>query len=202
MNSKRVFLGMVCLLTLFSVGLFFSVYQANGMLEHESKKLVGLKAPDKQLVLLEQQIQQDKKDLAQYANLNDVAKNVVPQDKDQAMAVRQIVALAAQSGIANLSSITFAQSTLGASAAPGGGLTQVTPVKGISGVYDLQITVTQAAQQEVPYSQFHTFLSSLEQNRRTVIISGITVTPDAKDPTKVAFGVVVDEYIKPTGVKK
>jgi hypothetical protein len=200
MTSKKMFFVLVCLLALVGVGLLFSVYQANTLLGNKSKTLVNVKTQDKQLAQQQAQIVQDKKDLRTYSSLNTIAKTVVPQDKNQAIAVRQITTLAAQSGIAQLSSIQFPQSTLGSNTKSPGGLTQVTAVPTIPGVYDLQITVTQDPAQGVPYSAFHTFLDKLELNRRTAVISSITVThvvSTTGSSNQYGFTVVIDEYIKP-----
>jgi|SRR6185437_7185954 len=213
MNSKRLYYILIVVLVLCGVGLVFGAREANSLLETQSQKLVGLKASDQATSEQKTQLAQDKKDIAAYSDLNTIAKSVVPQDKDQAEAVREIVNLASASGISRLSSITFPPSTLGATTtAPAGsstsaattkslspkGITQVTPVKDIPGVYDLQITVSQSTgKDEVSYSDFITFLQKLEQNRRTAEVSSITVQPDSKDPSQVAFTLVIDEFIKP-----
>lgn len=198
MNSKRLFSVLICALVLLGAGLVVGVRQANGMLEHQSKTLADLKANDQSVAAQKVQLDKNKKDITKYADLNSIAKTVVPQDKDQAEAVREIVNLANQSGIPKLSSISFPASTLGgAKAKTGGSLTQVTPVKDIAGVYDLQITVTQTGDDMVPYSSFTAFLSRLEQNRRTAEVSSITVQPDSKNPGFVSFTLVIDEFIKP-----
>ena len=77
------------------------------------------------------------------------------------------------------------------------GITQLTPVKGVAGVYSLQITITQAPKEPVSYNNFLTFLSKLEQNRRTAQVSSISVQPDSARPDLVSFTLVIDEYIKP-----
>src|SRR3990167_9442113 len=74
------------------------------------------------------------------------ARAIVPADKNQAAAVREIVKIAQSNGI-KISSITFPASALGGITATGSGgaakpaastaLTQVQTVKGISGVYSL-----------------------------------------------------------------
>lgn len=198
MNSKKLFYGLVGLLVLLGVGMVFGVNQANSMLTARSKTLVDLKATDKAMDVQQTQLAKNKKDIAKYQDLNVIAKTVVPQDKDQAEAVREIVNLAKQSGINKLSSIAFPASTLGgAKVQTSRGLTQVTPVKGVAGVYNLQITVTQANTDPVPYNSFISFLDRLEQNRRTAQVSGITVQPDAKNPNMVAFTLIINEYIKP-----
>jgi len=198
MNSKKLFYGLVSLLVLLGVGMVFGVNQASSMLSARSKTLVDLKATDKAMDVQQTQLAKNKQDIAKYQDLNVIAKTVVPQDKDQAEAVREIVNLAKQSGINKLSSIAFPASTLGGTKVQTSrGLTQVTPVKGVAGVYNLQITVTQANTDPVPYNSFISFLDRLEQNRRTAQVSGITVQPDAKNPNMVAFTLIINEYIKP-----
>lgn len=211
MNSKKLFYILIGVLVLSGVGLVYSAKEANSLLEQQSHKLVALKASDQATSVQKEQLAQDKKDIATYEDLNTIAKSVVPQDKDQAEAVQQIVNLANDSGISRLSSITFPASTLGATTptaatpAPAGtatakpsGITQVTPVKDIPGVFDLQITVEQATgKDEVSYGSFLTFLQKLEQNRRTAEVSSITVQPDPKNAGQVSFTLVIDEFIKP-----
>lgn len=199
MTSKKLFFGLMGLLVILGVGIFASAYVANGLLVTQSNKLIGYKAKDTALTNEQAQLVQDKRDIEKYSDLNTIAQTVVPQDKDQAEAVREIVNLAAQSGIPQLSSITFPASTLGGSTTvkTGGGLTQVTPVSGIPGVYDLQITITQQNTSLVPYSDFTAFLQKLEQNRRTAEASSISVQPDQKQPNMVSFTLVIDEFIRP-----
>ena len=201
MTSKRLHGMLIGVLVVLGLGILLCVRQADGILSKHSADLVQLKAQDQALTNKQAQITKDKQDIAKYADLNTIAKTVVPQDKDQAEAVRQIVNLAAQSGISSLSSIAFQPSTLGGATTKkiqtGNGLTQVTPVKGIPGVYDLQITVSQATTSTVPYDSFTSFLKKLEKNRRTAQVSSINIQPDQKNPTMVSFTLVIDEFIKP-----
>jgi hypothetical protein len=201
MNSKKLYYLLIAVLVLLGLGLVGVAYGANTLLSKQSKKLADVKAKSLALEAQEQQLAKNRKDIEKYTELNKIAQAIVPQDKDQAEAVREIVNIAAQSGITNLSSITFPASTLGNIAIKGtpasGGVTQVTPVKGIAGVYALQITVTQDATNRVSYSKFTTFLSKLEQNRRTAQVSSINVQPDPRNPDQVAFTLIIDEFIKP-----
>lgn len=199
MDSKKLYFGLTGLLVVLGLGILFGAREANLLLEKQSKTLVDLKTTYQATTDQQTQLNKDKQDITRYADLNTIAKSVVPQDKDQAEAVREIVNLANQSGISQLSSIAFPPSTLGGSAptSPKKTLTQVTPVKGTPGVYNLQITVSQANTDEVPYGNFITFLSKLEQNRRTAQVSSIDVQPDQKDPNMISFTLVIDEFIKP-----
>jgi hypothetical protein len=202
-----ILIGVIVLLALSFVGIG---YATDKLLGTQATKLSKLKADGQVVQTLQSTLARNKSDVQKYKDLNTIAETVVPQDKDQAEAVREIVNLAAQSGISKLSSITFPSSTLGATTTTGttststaagssnnSNLTQLTPVKGLSGVYELQITIAQDSNNRVPYSQFLNFLEKLEQNRRTAQVSSITVQPDTQNPNQVAFTLVINEFIKP-----
>jgi hypothetical protein len=210
MSSKKLYFVLIGLIVLLGVGMIGGAYQADQLLQQRSTVLVDQKATSAGLDDQQAQLAKNKKDIVTYKDLNVIAKTIVPQDKDQAQAVLEIVRLAQQSNIPRLSAITFPSSTLGAkpltgttttptTPAPTGSnkLTQLIPVTGIPGVYDLQITVQQSDNAAVPYSTFITFLQKLEQNRRTAQVSNISVTPNSKNPNLVSFTLIIDEYIKP-----
>ena len=201
MNSKKLFYILVSCLVVVGLAIIGLAFGADKILTKQSSELANIKAKSQALNNQELQLNKNKKDIAKYSELNSIAKAIVPQDKDQAEAVQEIVSLAKQSGINQLSSISFPASTLGAITKTGvissGGITQVTPVKGIPGVYDLQITVTQDSNRRVSYSQFISFLSRLENNRRTAQVSSISIQPDPLHPDQVAFTLIIDEFIKP-----
>lgn len=200
MKAKQLYFVLSTALILLLGGFFGVAYGANKLMGAQADKLAKLRGDSAALDALQTSLVKNKRDITKYSDLNTIAETVVPQDKDQAEAVREIVNLATQSGIAKLSSITFPTSTLGASIVTpttNQNLTQLTPVKGMPGVYELQITVTLAAADEVPYSQFITFLSKLEQNRRTAQVSTISVVPDPLSPNKVSFTLGINEFIKP-----
>lgn len=210
LTSKRIFYVMIVALVLLIAAIIGSTYVASVMLQKESSQLLDLKL--KSSVLEEEQkgLVKAKRDIAKYSELEKIAKAIVPQDKDQAKAVLEIIKIAADSGI-KPTAITFPASTLGnITAAPAGGtavtpsqsaaasaLSQLTPVKGIKGVYNLQITVQLDANNPVPYSRFIDFLSRLEQNRRTAQVTSIVLQPSPKDRNLVSFTITLDEFIKP-----
>lgn len=200
MTPKRLFYLLLITVSLLFIATISTGYVANSVLSQQAEKLRQLKAESEATRELQSLLQKNKSDIKRYSDLNEIAKAVVPQDKDQALTVREIVKIANDSGITNLTSINFPASTLGGTASGGsqaGGLSQVIPVKGISGVYLLPITVTVDSSNPVSYSQFTTFLQRLEQNRRTAQVSEITITPDPKNPSTIAFVITLNEYIKP-----
>lgn len=200
MKAKQHFFVLVGIFVVILLAIGGLVYEGNQQLSKEATKLAQLKGDSQTLDTLQTTLAKNKKDIAKYSELNTIAATIVPQDKDQAEAVREIVNLANQSGFSP-SSITFPTSTLGSLQVGGpktpAGLTQLTPVKTISGLYSLQITVTQDSSNPVPYNQFISFLQKLEQNRRTAQVTSINVTPDPQHPSVVSFILIMNEYIKP-----
>ncbi len=220
MSSKRVHLIMVIIIGLLIVGLVAGAYGANGLLTKQATNLTALKAKNSALDKEQTSLVLAKRQIQKYADLNKIVMSIVPQDKDQAVAVREIVTIADKNGI-KLGSVTFPASSLGvgATAAPtaagaasaasskpfttpgstskNNGLSQLQVVKNIPGVYDLQITVQGDPNSSVPYTQFIGFLSDLEHNRRTAQVSTIALQPDTKNSKNVTFSLTLDEYLKP-----
>lgn len=211
MNSKRLYFALLGTLGIALIGIVGGTYAINKMLTTQASSLTGLKA--QALADTEEQatLRKAKAEVEKYASLNKIAKAIVPQDKDQAEAVREIVNIAGQSGV-SLASISFPASNLGttatgAQAAPSttktttpsasASLSQLQPVKNISGVYQLQITIQGDSNKPVSYSQFISFLQALEKNRRTAQVNTITLTPSASNRNLLTFTLTLYEYIKP-----
>ncbi len=210
MSNKYVFFALIAATVLLVAATGGGAYEANQLLTKQSAKLVALKLQEKDVGAQKTSLTRAQADITKYSSLENIAKAIVPQDKDQAEAVREIVNIADSSSI-SLSSITFSASTLGQTrAVPGvngaaptvvpqasSALTQVTPVVGIPGVYDLQINIQQSTDAPVSYNNFIDFLTKLEANRRTAQVSTINLTPDTKNPGQLTFTLTLDEYIKP-----
>lgn len=225
MNSRRVHTLLLVGLGLLFIALLGGVYGANKLLTTQARDLIDLKAKSQALEQEQISLNKSKKDIEKYKDLNKIAQAVVPQDKNQAEGVREIVNIAAQNGV-TLASITFPASTLGSlpggvsatssstgggtasapaaasgSASAGGGkttnLSQLTPVKNIPGVYQLPITIKGDSNQPVQYDRFISFLSALEHNRRTAQVVSITLEPALTNSQMVTFELTVNEYIKP-----
>jgi len=184
------------------ITVFGSAYIANIVLTNKTAALSKVKAQNQVVDDLQIALIKNKSDIKEYSELNKIAKSIVPQDKDQTQTVREIVKIADENGIPRLTSVTFPASTLGAvggntSAVATGGITQVTPILGMTGVYALPITVTNGQNDQVTYSRFLTFLAGLENNRRTAQVTSIIITPDSANPNLISFSIVVNEYIKP-----
>ncbi len=200
MTPKKLYYLLLVCLALTIAGLLSSGFIANGLLTKKAATLSKLKAEVENQSDLQVALSRNKRELRTYEPLNQVAKAIVPQEKDQAITVREISRMATESNIQKLSSITFPASSLGgtsaSSSAPGNKLSQLTPIKGLSGVSLLPITVSLSSSTPTTYGDFISFLSKLEQNRRTAQVTSINITPDASDPSRISFTLVINKYVK------
>jgi len=214
MTAKRLYFVLIGVISLLCFGLLFGAYGVNKLLVGRADTLTNLKAKNVALSQEQTSLIQSKKDIKTYAELDKIAKSVVPADKDQAEAVREIVNIAGANGV-SLAAINFPASTLGslgngtaaasATTAPNpaisnpkaGALSQLQPVKTIPGIYQLTITVQGDPNQPVRYDKFISFLSALEHNRRTAQVSTITLQPNTDNRNFLAFTLTLNEYIKP-----
>lgn len=218
MNSKRTYFLMLGAVALLVIGILGGAYETKQYLTVKSVKLVELKA---KLAGYEQQqagLVSAKKEIAKYTPLYNIAKVIVPENKNQAETVRQIDKLASANSI-NLGTISFPSSTLGNTVTGGpnvplptttlGGntkvmpktnttnLSQLTAVVGSPGVYVLQISVSSDTSQPASYKQLIGFLSALENNRLTAEVTSINIVPDTLAPDRFSFTLSLNSYIKP-----
>lgn len=213
MTSKRINLVLLAAIGLLFIGLLAGAYGINSLLSSQAVKLTNLKAKNLALSQQHQSLAKAKKEIATYSDLEKITHSVVPEDKNQTVAVREIVNIADTNDI-NLTSITFPASSLGGTVVGGAtssgatstppaasakttALSQLLPVKNIAGVYQLLISVQSDANKPVPYSKFIDFLSDLEHNRHTAQVSNIVIQPDSTNRNNLTFSLSLNEYIKP-----
>lgn len=207
-------LGLVILL---GAGIVATVVVGDMYLKQQATKLNELKVQDKILEDQQTALIQANRDIAKYTELEKISTSVVPQDKDQAKAVLEIIEIARQSGIP-IQSITFPTSNLGTKAAPApkaegseGGSTpaapaappisQAKPVDGVKGVYSLEMNITPVSSDTNPisYYQFLDFLGRLENNRRTAQVTQVSITPKttARQSPFISFTLTINIFVKP-----
>lgn len=199
MKPKHVYYFMLSITAVTAIMIILAVIAGNIKLTEQSKTLTNSKAETKAVDDQKIALAQAKKDLRKYSELNEIAKSVVPLDKDQAKTILEINSIAEKSGVA-ISLFGFDPSTLGQKASAAGAKnapdTQVKPVPGIDGVYSLEITVT-SSKSAVSYDKFIKFLEGLETNRRTAHVTSISVVPSvAGNDVLVNFTVKLNAYMR------
>jgi hypothetical protein len=207
MSSKKYFFILIGVLVLINGLIIGGAIGGNIVLQKQAAKLAKLKVENKAIEAQQSALVQAKKDVEKYGELEKITKSVVPQDKDQAKTVREIVQIAGANSIP-IKTISFDASTLGATipkaAPPAEGtpaaklptttVSQVKPIEGIPGVYTLEIQVASAG--EVSYQNFLKFLESLEKNRRTAHVSAISLDPN-DEGNRLNFNLTLNAYVKP-----
>ena len=224
LTSKNLRLILQILLGL-SVLLFIALmFVGLSVLSAKSREVVDLKLKDRTAEAQLSALKVAKAEIQTYAYFKDIAKKVIPSDKDQDQAVVEIFTLANESGL-DISEITFPPSELGGTSgaataspnsapstssqstpAPSGGtsksaISQAKPVEGISGLYSLKINIDpDAIGPTLPYSRFITFLQKLENNRRTAQITKVDIDPGEPEysgPELINFTLELNIFIKP-----
>lgn len=220
MSSKKVFFAMLGSILLLVCLCGAGTYFANKMLAAEGKTLYDLKLEQAVLDKQEGALTQAKKDIAEYEELESIARTVVPQEKDQARTTLEILALAKEAGVP-IVSVTFPESQLGdiikkkaeaktdengEQTAPApkpkevqvdSNTTQLTAVTGIKGLYTMEIQVTTDAEKPVRYAQLLDYLERLENNRRTAQVKNISITPSPENRNLVSFTLTLNSYVRP-----
>lgn len=198
-------LAICVLLFLSAIGILL---MGDNILKGQSKKLLELKLENKLLEEQQASLTQADKDIQKYEDLEQIAKAVVPQDKDQARAIREIVRIASETGI-SINSISFPASNLGGAGSTNGSsataaasqavVSQAIPVQGVTGVYSLEMVITPDSEQDITYYQLLEFLERLENNRRTAQVTSVKVTPitfNVNNPI-INFVLTINIFIKP-----
>lgn len=212
MNSKRLYLILLALIAVLLVATVGGAYEASNLLQNNATQLADTKQKSQTLAAQQAQLVNAKRDINKYADLETITKSIVPQDKDQAEAVREITNIASANGV-TLTAITFPASTLGATVPTTGtgsaattpkpatgakaALSQLQVVPNIPGVYTLQLTINDDTDSAVTYNQLYNFLKGLENNRRTAQVSNIVIQPVPNNASKLTFSLVLNVYIKP-----
>jgi len=194
LNAKHLYFMLSGVIVIAVLALGACVYLATGFLKEKSKDVRDARLLTMVLERRQSGLRKAKNDIEKYKHLAEIAKSIVPQDKDQAQTVREISNLAAANNV-KLGSISFPSSSLGAAKSTSDA--QLKSVKSIPGTFVLNITVRSDSKTPAAYTNFLSFLKALEQNRRTALVTGISLTPDQKTPSKIQFSLTIDEYIKP-----
>lgn len=208
MTAKRLYFILLASMGLLVVGAGAMVYFGYNFMSKSSDSLVNAKLEN--IAIEEQEINYAKarKDLEKYEDLGVLLRDVLPKEKDQALAVRELYNIGDETNI-SVDSIQFPASSLGQKPATTAGgttpttttnstVTQAKAVEGLSGVLgiDVELTLKPKSGTSIPYDNMIQFLQKVELNRRSMQIKKITVTPDAKNGG-LTFNITLTIFVKP-----
>jgi len=208
MTAKRLYFVLLASMGLLVIGAGAMVYLGYNFMSKSSDSLVNAKLEN--IAIEEQEINyaQARKDLEKYEDLGVLLRDVLPKEKDQALAVRELYKIGDETNI-SVDSIQFPASSLGQKPATTTGgttpttttsstVTQAKAVEGLSGVLgiDVELTLKPKSGTSIPYDNMIQFLQKVELNRRSMQVKKITVTPDAKNGG-LTFNVTLTIFVKP-----
>jgi hypothetical protein len=180
-----------------------TIYFANTLLQKSSNQLVSVKLDNRVIEEREKYLLQAKKELDKYKDLSATLQKVLPKDKDEARAVAELYRIADESGL-QITRISFPASTLGqkstskSTSSSSAAVTQAKPLDGVQGALYIttQIEIEGKRNASITYPQIIQFLKKLEQNRRNMQVSEISVNSTEKSGELTA-SVGLNIFVKP-----
>lgn len=182
MNSaKKVYYLLIAGFLVLTAGIFAMLYFSKNFLSAAEDELIAAKLEIIKQEEIESTYRENINNLEKYSETAGVLEEVIPKEKDQARAVREIDAIAKQNGMA-INTLTFPSSDLnkttpagGTAATPTTAVSQAKPVKGLNGVLGIDVNVELRSQNESPIStdQLLSMLRAIENNRRNMRVTSI-----------------------------
>jgi len=202
MTAKKAYFIILTILILAIIGIGGSMYAGTMVVKKTSDKLIQTKLDNIGLDTQEQQFLQSRKVLDKYKTLNQTISKILPKNKDQALAVKELYQIGDETGIV-VSKIQFPTSTLAKSKATSTQsstktVTQAKQVAGMTGVLgiDISISLQPANGKSISYDNMLKFLQKVELNRRNMQIKNITVNADTINGG-VTFELTLTIFVKP-----
>ena len=220
-DSKTLFYLMLLGIGVFVIIILVTFNYLSSTFTRKSNELAQLKGQVQSLSSQQTRLIVAKQQVKKYSNIKTIVQQIVPQNKNQAATILDIINIAQQNGI-TLDSITLPSSSLGSSSIPSTAAvpststkasavaaaaaansiaiatSQLTQVNGIPGVYILPIQIAVSnTQHAVSYSNFYNFINALQNNRLTSQINNITIQPSSSNINSITFSFTINIYIKP-----
>ncbi len=191
MTAKQLYYTLIGLCVVLLIGLAGSIYLGLTMLDRQADELRQAEIEREVIDIQGLSLLRALNEIEEFSELEEVAQRIIPQEKDQARTVREIISISQQSG-ANVSSFSFPSSDLGDEDDI---VSQALPVAGIPGLFELEITIQDT--NGTGFNQFIAFLEGLEQNRRTSQVKSVTINPDSEARSVVEFSINLSVFIRP-----
>lgn len=192
MNSKQLHMALIgscgLLIIIFITAVAFGVQ----LLQENSENLQAAVNEREAVEQQEVDLITAQADIDRYSELEELSKRIIPQEKDQARTVREIIQIAEQANV-DITAINFPSSELGDDDEQI--ITQATPAEGLRGLYELRITVQTGG--NTTFSQLINFLEGLETNRRTSQVQSVNITPDRQNRNVLTPTIELSVYLSP-----
>jgi hypothetical protein len=184
-SSKKVYFALIVAFTLLTASIFGMLYFSKNFLSKSEDELIAAKLEIIKQEEIEKTYRDNINNLEKFAQTASILEEVIPKEKDQAVAVREIDAIAKQNGMV-INTLSFPSSDLNKKAAtPTTGSTATTakttavsqakPIKGLTGVLgiDINVELRSANEGAISTDQLLGMLRALENNRRNMRVTSI-----------------------------
>lgn len=189
-RAKRAYFALIVVNILLIGAIAGTYYFTNKVAKEKSSKIASLKADiesNDQAILnfknLEQTVEKNK-------DFEKVVEQVLPKDKEQAVALAELDKFSRESGVP-IKQISYSNGTAtGKNTGPT--LTSPSNLKGVL------VTTVSIRSDKAKYEQVLDFLNRLEQNRRHMQVTSITLTPSSQVIGLIdSVDITLDIYLKP-----
>lgn len=207
-NAKKFNYLLIIIIVSFLFGALAITYYGLSIFKKRSDNLVSAKLDLVSLNYRYDTAIQQRNDLIKNSANIELLNKIVPKNKDQALAVAELIKIAGEKNL-SIGSFTFPASELGsvsktATTAATEKITQTKAVEGISGLLGIELTIGQinrkipAADTGISYKQLVDFLQSIEKNRRTMQIKNIQIQPIYKLDQVVGYSptITINLFVK------
>lgn len=196
-TPKKIYYLMISLIFITILLIFSSIYLGRQLLLKSQSSLVEAKLYNYTQEKTEEIFRKNQKLLNENADIAQILSNIVPSEKDQARAVRELNAIAEANNL-NVVSVSFPRSDLLTPAKTtetktdqssndkaldqSKSISQAKPIKGMNGVYSIELTTEISSKdgQRIPTDQILSLLQNIENNRRNMRIGSINISSNGE----------------------
>jgi len=187
MSNKKINISLLILLVAILICSILLTNYGINTYKTKSAKIIATKLEIEELSAKRERTISQKNELSKNQSSIELLEKIVPKNKDQALAIAEILKIAEENNI-EIGSFSFPSSELGknistAKDASSQKVTQTKPVEGINGLYAIETTLSNFNGEGLPsgsgisYNQLLSVLNAIEKNRRTMQISSIQIQP-------------------------
>lgn len=188
-KAKRTFYMLIAINVLLIGGIVGAYLFASNFAKQKSKEIAVLKADIETNDQTLNSHRELERSLSQSKELAEIAKEVLPQDKNQSLALQEINKFASESGVA-IKQVTF--NTPSNKKSTGPTLTSPSNLKGVS------VLSVSVKADKMQYEQLLTLLKKFEDNRRRMQVTSISLAPSTSNLGQLdRVDLLVDIYLKP-----
>lgn len=205
MNStKKMYYILIAVFLLVIIGIGAMLYFSRTFMANSEQELIDAKLEIVKLEETEKIYRENINKLEEFSEIANILEEVVPSEKDQARAVRELNQIVKDNGLA-ISTISFPSSDLNKKATTNSStsstttstttsVSQAKPVKGVKGVLgmDVNIEVVSATDDPITTDQILGILRQIENNRRNMRVNSINFNAGAE-----SINLQVTLFIKP-----